>query len=383
MNRAPPQFPAPDPAALAVSRELTARIAQEIEQAGGWISFDRYMQRALYEPGLGYYSGGSTKLGAGGDFVTAPELGDALARAAATVLAPVLRGSSAPTLLELGAGSGAWAEQLIRALDAAGAGPRRCLILEPSAELRDRQRRRLAPLGSRAAWLGRLPEQAICGAIVANEVVDALPAAVFVKRAGRILPLGVRHDSQGLAWSEGPEQPELSAAVAALENKLPRPLPDGYRSEIRLGLAAWIAALGASLERGGLLLVDYGYDRKDYYRPERSSGTLMCHYRHRAHADPFLWPGLQDLTAWVDFSACADAARNAGFDVAGYTTQGQFLVEALGAGLLGRGEPTPQALSALKTLVLPGEMGERFKILWLTKGVDGLPLPGRDLRRRL
>lgn len=382
-DRAPPDFPSPDAAALSASRALTASIEREIDAAGGWMSFDRYMQRVLYEPGLGYYSGGSVKIGAGGDFVTAPELGDALARAIAATLAPALSGLDEPMLLELGAGTGAMAAQLTAALRARGAGRTRYLILETSADLAERQRRRLAESAPAVAWLDRLPAPPLDGAMVANEVIDAIPVAVFAKRNGRAVPLGVCRDADGLAWAEGPEQPELADAVAALERRLPAPLPDGYRSELRPALPGWLAALGASLRRGALLLVDYGYARRDYYHPQRTGGTLMCHYRHRAHGDPFLYPGLQDLTAWVDFSACADAALDAGFDVAGYTTQGQFLVEALGSDLLGPGEPSPSALSALKTLVLPGEMGERFKVLLLTKGIDGLSLPGRDLRARL
>jgi SAM-dependent MidA family methyltransferase len=188
----------------------------------------------------------------------------------------------------------------------------------------------------------------------------------------------------GFGWAEGELQPSLAAAVAELEAQLPEPLAEGYRSEIRTVLPGWIAALAASLRRGAVLIVDYGFGRRDYYHPQRSSGTLMCHYRHRAHGDPFLYPGLQDITAWVDFSVCAAAAQQAGCDVAGYTTQGQFLVEALGPRLLGsEASVSPRALSALKTLVLPGEMGERFKVLLLTKGLPDVRLPGRDFRDRL
>ena len=335
------------------------------------------MRLALYAPGLGYYSAGSAKLGAGGDFVTAPELGDALARALAARMAPVLAALEAPAVLELGAGRGTLAAQLLEALAALGRADVPYLILEPSADLAARQRERLAGWGGRVRWLERLPSPPFEGAVVANEVADALPVAVFVKRRGRPLPLGVVRAGNGFAWADGPEDAELARAVEAVEAALGAPLPDGYRSEICLELPAWITAVSDALRRGAFWLVDYGYGRRDYYRTERSAGTLICHYRHRAHEDPFLLPGLQDMTAWVDFSAAAEAGLAAGFAVAGYTTQGQFLLETLGEALAGSAEPTPQALAALKTLVLPGEMGERFKVMLLAKGLDAERLPGR------
>ena len=204
--------------------------------------------------------------------------------------------------------------------------------------------------------------------------------------AGACLPRGVVERGGGFAWADGPERAELTAAVGALEHALGAPLPHGYESEVALQLPAWIASVAGALERGCLLLVDYGLVRREYYHPQRSSGTLICHYRHRAHDDPFLFPGLQDLSAWVDFSACADAARAAGLEVAGFTTQAQFLLATLAA------EPPAAATdaaalrerSALKTLLLPGEMGERFKVLLLRKGAasgrSSGALPGRDLR---
>ncbi len=376
-------LPPPGPEAFAVSRKLAARIAAEIDAAGGWIGFDRYMRLALYAPGLGYYSAGSTKLGGAGDFVTAPELGDALARALAARIAPLLATLELPAVLELGAGRGTLAAQLLEALAALGMADVPYLILEPSADLAARQRERLARWGERVRWQERLPAPPFEGAVVANEVADALPVACFVKRRGRARPLGAVREGTRFAWAEGPEDPELERAVEGLEAALGAPLPEGYRSEIRLELPGWIAAIGAALQRGVFWLVDYGYGRRDYYRPERSTGTLICHYRHRVHDDPFFLPGLQDITAWVDFSAAAEAALAARFTVSGYTTQGQFLLETLGEALAGGAEPTPQALAALKTLVLPGEMGERFKVMLLAKGLDAEPPPGRDLRDRL
>ena len=459
----------PSREALALSRALTRRIHERIASAGGWIRFDRYMQSVLNEPGLGYYSAGSAKFGGAGDFITAPALGPFLARAIATQFDGMRGALDAPVILEIGAGDGTLAAQLLDALDAldgvdagdvaaagdafaggaavdagdvaaagdafaggaavdagdvAAAGdafaggaavdasdaadtgeafaggaavdagdadnlacagnqgrgaPVRYLILEPSADLRSRQRERLAHFADRVSWLERLPERPVEGLILANEVVDALPVVRFVKRGDTVLPLGVRYGSNGFEWAEGGRDAELDAAIAALESALGKPLPDGYRSEICLLLGGWMHGLAASLARGAVLLVDYGGVRRELYHPERSDGTLICHYRHRAHADPFYLPGLQDVSAWVDFSACADAARGAGFDVAGFTTQGLFLAE----NIAGAPEPVSldaQSASALKTLVLPGEMGERFRLLLLSRGIRPPGLPGRDLR---
>jgi SAM-dependent MidA family methyltransferase len=381
----PADFPSPGADALRASEALAEEIRAEIERAGGWLDFASYMRLALYAPGLGYYSGGSTKLGELGDFVTAPELSGALGRGLARTLEHELHGFAAPAILELGAGSGALAGQILDALAARGDTRAVYRILEPSADLRERQRRALQRFGERVAWLERLPDAPFEGAIVANEVVDALPVTCFVKRSGRARPLGVELRRGAFAWAEGGDDPELAAAVESIERELDAPLAEGYRSEICRLLPAWIGSLAAALTRGALLLVDYGLTRREYYHPQRSSGTLICHDRHRAHADPFLHPGLQDISAWVDFSACAAAASEAGLAVAGFTTQAQFLLAQLAA------EPPPAAvdaatlreLAALKTLLLPGEMGERFKVLLLRKDGGSGPLPGRDLRGRL
>jgi SAM-dependent MidA family methyltransferase len=379
------ELPPPSAAALAHSAALAAAIHAEIDGAGGWLDFARYMELALYAPGLGYYSAGSAKLGAAGDFVTAPELSAALGGALAATLDGELGALRADTVLELGAGSGALAAQL---LDAFAKLDRdvRYLILEPSADLRERQQTALRRFAPRVEWLTALPVEPFAGVVVANEVLDALPVARFCKihREGRAL--GVVAAGDGFRWGEGRALPAVAAAVRALEGELKRELPDGYRSELCPALPALIASLGAILTRGSLVAVDYGLVRAEYYHEQRADGTLICHYRHRAHDDPFLFPGLQDITAWVDFSACAAAAVAAGFTVAGFTTQGQFLAHALAD--LPQSLPIdlaePRAQSALKTLLLPGEMGERFKVLLLRKRHAGGPaLPGRDFRHRL
>jgi SAM-dependent MidA family methyltransferase len=375
-------LPVPAPEALAASERLAARIRDEIARAGGWIGFDRYMRHALYEPGLGYYSGGSAKLGAAGDFTTGPELGPLLPRALGTFFAGLAGTLGEPVLLELGAGSGALAAGLLDTFAGLGYPDARYEILETSAELRSRQHSRLARFGGRVRWLDRLPEPGGTRILLANEVADALPVARFVKARGRTLPLGVASTNDGFQWCLGREDPELTAAVRALESELGTPLPDGYRSELCLELPGFVAALARVLERGVAMLIDYGVTRREYYHAERGDGTLICHYRHRAHTDPFLYPGLQDISSWVDFSACAEAAAAAGLEVLGFTTQGLFLAETIGSGALAAFPAlTAAELNAAKTLLLPGEMGERFKILLLGRDVAA-HLPGRDFRSR-
>ena len=342
------------------------------------------MERALYEPELGYYNNGGAKFGPLGDFVTAPELSPVLAGALAARLADALRPFDDPVVLEVGAGTGRLAVDLARALRALDIRPR-YWILEPSPELRDRQRRRCAAAGIEIRWLEDFPREPFDGAIVANEVLDAFPATCFVKRAGEVRPLGVGWAEKEFAWMEGPADADLSGCIASLEKRLGRRLADGYRSEVSRQLPSWIRRVAAALRRGAAYILDYGLTEAEYYHPQRDHGTLICHYRHRAHDDPFLFPGLQDISAWVDFSACARAAREAGLTVAGFTTQGQFLVEA---GTMPDADSPPQAAElaaaqALKTLVLPGEMGERFKLLVLSRGMTLDPPPGRDFRARL
>lgn len=374
-------FPTPSDEALHVSRQLTDRVREAIALRGGWIPFDEYMQRVLYEPGLGYYSAGSVKLGPEGDFVTAPELSPAFGRLLAADLVPWLLQLGSPAIVELGAGTGALAAQLLDSLHAFS--NLRYLILEPSADLRERQRRRLAGFGERVVWLDALPAEPIEAIVIANEVADALPVACFAKRGEQVMARGVSVSDGRLNWAERPADQVLVSVVEGLEDALGERFADGYRSEICLMLPHWIASLAGSLSRGAVLLIDYGLVRHEYYHPARRDGTLICHYRHRAHEDPFLWPGLQDLTAWVDFSACADAAVQSELAVSGFTTQGQFLVERAAQDPGALTDATPAGLAAFKTLILPGEMGERFKLMLLSRGLRGCRLSGRDLRSRL
>jgi SAM-dependent MidA family methyltransferase len=376
----PLSLPEPTPEARAHSDRLLAAIRHEIVASGGAIAFSRYMELVLYAPGLGYYSAGATKFGAAGDFVTAPELGPLFGRCLAQALAPVFAelGASAE-LLELGGGSGAFAAAALPRLAALDALPARYRILEPSADLRQRQRERLAAelpaeLFERVDWLDRLPDEPWQGVLFANEVLDALPATRFAIVAGAVMEEHVGLDDAGrLTRLDRPADAMVSAAVRHIERQLPQPFVDGYRSELLVQLPYWLQAVGGALERGLMLFVDYGYPRREYYLAERRDGTLVCHYRHRAHADPFFLPGLQDVTAFVDFTAVAEAGEMAGFELAGYSSQAMFL---LGNGLeqqLAAGPQDPQSLhrraSEARRLVMPGEMGERFQAIGLQRGM--------------
>jgi SAM-dependent MidA family methyltransferase len=375
------------------SARLEARVRDEIARSGGWISFARYMQMALYEPGLGYYSAGARKLGAAGDFVTAPEVAPVFSRCLAVQCEEVLRSLGGGDLLELGAGSGVMAAELLGELARRDCLPASYRILDVSADLRERQRATLAAavpqLLDRVEWLDRLPED-FTGIVVANEVLDALPVERFVVRGGVVNALGVTSQLGRLEWSEARASAPLTEAVRDAGRDAGNAWPEGYASEINPGLADWLAALAASVRRGVLLFVDYGLPRREFYAAERSDGTLLCHFRHRFHDDPFTRLGLQDITAWVDFTAVAAAGQAAGLEVAGYTTQahfligcglGEFVADVSGLDVVSRVNLSRQAM----VLTLPGEMGERFKAIALVKGYDS-PLRGfavRDLRHTL
>lgn len=367
-------LPAPDAAALAHSERLAASIRAEIAAAGGVLDFARYMELALYAPGLGYYSAGATKFGAAGDFVTAPELGFVFARCLARALAPTLR-ETRGDVLELGPGSGALAAELLLELERLDALPARYRLLERSADLRERQRalvmQRCPHLEKLAEWLDAPPAQPWRGALVANEVIDALPVRLFALREDGLHARAVGVDARGrLIEREIPADAGLRSAVtAALGARIDR-LPRPYKSEVCPLLAPWFGEVTRSLEHGAAWFIDYGYTRDQYYAPGRTAGTLRCHYRHRAHADALLWPGLQDITAWVDFDALAEAATAAGFEPADNVTQARFLIEHdldsvfVQAHAQAADEAARYRLAQeVKRLTLPGEMGERFRVL--------------------
>jgi SAM-dependent MidA family methyltransferase len=377
-------LPPPGDDARAASATLGAIIAAEIAARGGWISFARYMELALYQPGLGYYAGGSHKFGdhhAGGDFLTAPELtplfGRALARQVAQVLAV-----SAPQVIEAGAGSGRLAVDLLAGLDALGCLPERYRILELSGELRARQQAMLAErapeYAGRVEWLDALPER-FSGCLVGNEVLDAMPTHVvhWSEDNGDAMEGGVGVVDGRLIAIERPAHGALLEAARALPHAAP------YRGEISLAARTWVSDLSRRLEQGAMILIDYGLPRHELYHPQRDGGTLRCHYRHRVHDDPFWFPGLSDITSHVDFTAVAEAGFDAGLEVLGYTSQANFLLncgigDVLQEVKVGAGDTAAadlRARGAVNVLISPNEMGELFKVIALGRGVPG-PLLG-------
>lgn len=371
---------------------VLARLRERLRCAGAPLPFSAFMQLALYEPGLGYYSAGARKFGAGGDFVTAPEISRLFGRCVARQCAQVLA-TTGGGILEFGAGSGALAAEILTTLAAQGAVPDHYRILEVSADLRDRQRERLAQLppalSSRVEWLDALPAT-ITGVVLANEVLDALPTERFAWIDGQPRWIGVALDSQGLPVEAvlGIRSDELHHLFSERLESLSLAWPEGYRAELNTLLAPWVASVGERLERGALIAIDYGTARADLYRADRMQGTMRAHFRHRAHDDVYARPGLQDLTAWVDFTAVAEAAVDAGLAVSGYTTQAAFLL-ALGIETDVAAAADDRARYALageaRRLLMPTEMGETFKAIALTRGFDA-PLAGftlQDLRRQL
>ena len=380
----------PDPGAdeRAHSDRLLTRLREEIA-AHGPMPFSQYMERCLYAPGLGYYSAGKTKFGEAGDFITSPELGELFARCVVNATYPVLDllGEDAD-FLELGGGSGSFAEAALKAFVASGTLPRHYFILEPSADLRERQRERLAQalpddVFARVLWLNRPPEQDWRGVLFANEVIDALPTTRFAMRAGEVYEEYVALDGEGrLMRVDRPADTLVSGAVRHVERDMEAEFPDGYRSEILPQLPYWVQAVAGSLAAGLMLFVDYGYVRREFYLPERTDGTLMAHYRHRAHNDPLYLPGLNDLTASVDFTALAEAGNSAGFGVAGYMPQAQFLIgsglqEAFAAAYASAHDEVARYRLAqeVKKLTLPDQMGERFQAMLFVRNMDVVPLP--------
>jgi SAM-dependent MidA family methyltransferase len=368
-------LPPPSADALEQSVRLVRTITATIAEAGGWIPFSRYMELALYTPGLGYYSGGARKFGPGGDFITAPELTPLFGQALAAQVDQVLRASE-PHVIEAGAGTGLLATDLLLELERRQCLPQTYGILELSGELRERQFDTLAEkaphLANRVRWLDELPAR-FAGALVANELLDVMPVHLVVSRPDGLFERGVAVDHTGaLRWADSPAVGAIADAARALD--LPVPQSGEYVSEVNLAARAWVGEWAQRLERGALLLVDYGYPRAEYYLPSRSNGTLLCYYRHQAHGDPFLWPGLNDVTAFVDFTSIAEAAFDAGLDVLGYTNQAAFLFNCGILECLARRAPETsadyiRAARAVQRLTTPQEMGELFKVLALGKSL--------------
>ena len=397
------KLPPPEADALAHSARLDALIDAQIAAAdGAAIPFSRFMELALYAPGLGYYSAGASKFGEAGDFVTAPELGPVFAACVAESVAPVLQqlGPQA-RFLEWGGGTGAFAEVALKRLLELDALPDRFAILEPSAELRARQRERLQerlvpPLFDLVEWLDAPFADSWDGVLFANEVIDALPTPRFAigdgtdGKAGEVYEEYIAIEAGRRVRVLRPADAFLANAVRHVERRLERTLPDGYRSELLPQLPYWIQAVAGGLQRGAMLFVDYGYPRAEFYQPDRSDGTLRAYYRHRMHAEPLLWPGLQDITASVDFTALAEAGVAAGFDFAGYCTQASFLLGNGLAGVLQRIEGLSDEVerqrrtAEVKRLTLPSEMGERFQVIGFEKDVEfGAAFLAGDLSYRL
>lgn len=367
--------------------KLTRRLREEMAAAGGEIPFDRFMELALYAPGLGYYAAGKQKFGAHGDFVTAPELGSLFARCLARPCQALLKELDGGDILEAGAGSGALAADLLLELEALGQLPKRYLILELSGDLRVRQtetiKQRAPHLFGRIRWLAELPAD-FRGMVLANELLDAMPVSRFKITENGVNELWVGWEKDHFAWHERPASESLRTRVEPLG------LATGYTSEINLRAEAWVSSIADILKQGAMLLIDYGFPRVEFYHPQRSQGTLMCHYKHHAHDDPLRMVGLQDITAHVDFSAIAQAGMEAGLGLTGYTSQAAFL---LGGGLdqvIAASDPdNVRAHLALtqqiKKLTLPHEMGELYKVIAFDRGLHK-PLPGftlQDRRERL
>lgn len=380
-------LPAPSADALAHSARLCELVRRDIAAQGGWIPFSRYMELALYAPGLGYYTAGARKFGEAGDFITAPELSTLFGRTLARQLVEVMQ-ASAPHILELGAGSGKLALDILGELEKLGELPETYSILEVSADLRDRQQAllqdKLPHLAARVRWLDALPEK-FSGATIGNEVLDALPVHLLHWSDGRVLERGVASKEGRFAWQD--KQADCKSLLDIAENIK---VPDDYLSEVSISARGLVASLCERMEKGAMIFIDYGFGAREYYHPQRSRGTLMCHYRHHSHDDPFYLPGLQDITAHVDFTAVAEAAIDCGAHFLGYTTQAHFLINNGMIDLLDEVSPDDvkayAPLSAqVQKLTSPAEMGELFKVIALGKELDQ-PLAGflrGDLSRLL
>lgn len=379
------ELPQPSLEAIEHSLRLQKLIIEQINNAGGILSFAEFMRLALYAPGLGYYSAGAQKFGAAGDFVTAPEISTLFGKAIAKQCQEIFFITKENVLFELGAGSGTLAATLLLELENLSSLPDRYLILEVSAELRQRQQETLKQkcphLLSRTEWLESWPATAFNGVIIANEVLDAMPVHRFYLNNNSIMEYYVTVQDNQFNWQlNKPSSELLSNSIQHLQQHNLSDIND-YTSEININIPPWITDLRKCLRQGLILLIDYGFPRAEYYLADRKQGTLMCHYRHRAHDNPFFWPGLQDITSHVDFTYVVEAAMNSGLSITGYTSQASFL---LGCGIIdsfqeamSNADPIEQfnLQQQLKQLTLPTEMGEIIKVIGLTSDIN-TPLRG-------
>jgi len=386
------ELPVPDEIAQHHSKKLIALIKSEIEQNDGAISFQRYMELALYAPGLGYYAAGSAKLGEEGDFITAPEISPLFSQTLANAILPALENDQ--IILEVGAGRGRMAADILVYLKQKNRLPKQYWILELSADLRERQKQTITEIipdfVENVKWLEELPN-AFTGVVLANELLDAMPVQLFQKTENDINDVNVIWAGNKFSFQlKSSFDQRLVHRVKNIETKLEKEFDAGYVSEINFAAEDWVKSIAASLQQGIIILIDYGFPRHEYYHEQRAQGTLMCHYRHRTHPDVFVYPGLQDITAHVDFTAMADAALEVDLKVIGYTNQASFL---MGAGLLelsaineeGNVEQQMEMASQVKKLTLPHEMGELFKVIGFSKNCD-VSLPAfefRDMREYL
>lgn len=371
------EFPEADDVSLQHSARVVAHIRNVIGGAGGWIPFSKYMDLAMFAAGLGYYSAGAAKIGAAGDFTTAPEMSQLFGATLAKQVAQILNATGGD-VLEFGAGSGKLARDLIRSLGKLGCEPHQYLILEPSPDLRERQRallqKEISDCDSHVKWIDRLPEK-FTGVMIANEVLDAMPIDLLSWQADGIYQRGVAISSEDFIWVDRKLESGALLDCAKAVNVAP-----GYVSEIHRAGEAFVRSIGDSLEHGAALFIDYGFLDHEYYHADRNTGTVMCHYRHRAHTDPFFLPGVQDITAHVNFSAMMNAARSVGLEVEGFTTQAKFLIACGITDELGETDPANAAqylplANQVQRLLSPAEMGELFKVLAVGRGID-FPLLG-------
>ena len=387
------ELPAPSDLAQQHSEKLITLIKNEIAQNNGAISFQRYMELALYAPGLGYYAAGSEKLGEEGDFVTAPEISPLFSQTLANAVLPAL--NSDQTILEVGAGRGRMAADILVYLKQKNKLPKEYWILELSADLRERQKQTIAEtipeFLENVKWLDELPEQ-FSGVVLANELLDAMPVQLFQKTDNDINEVNVVWLDDKFSFQlKSSFDERLIHRVKNIEDENDVEFNSGYISEINFAAEDWIKSIAERLQQGVIVLIDYGFPRHEYYHEQRAQGTLMCHYRHRTHPDAFVYPGLQDITAHVDFTAMADAALEVDLKVMGYTNQVSFL---MGAGILELAALNEEGISLkqqmemasqIKKLTLPHEMGELFKVIGFSKNCN-VSLPAfefRDLREYL